>query len=254
MFNFNNLIKLNYSKLTKQEKVVADSLIEYPRFVLEKNISNLALSINVSRNTITRFCKKLGFSGYSEFKYEYNKYLNHGTTIKSTDNNNLIRNIIDDYQRKLSEISNNDYLNDKDINNLAKTILNKNPLKIIGTGKSTPPALQLKYSLQTLGIYAQIMDSIYYSDDFSYLFNKNDIVLVYSVSGHSVLTNAIMQGAITKKAAIYMVTTNKNIKIPLKALFILPNVSIDNNFLFSNHTFFYIFNDILCNAIRILNK
>lgn len=62
------------------------------------------------------------------------------------------------------------------------------------------------------------MDSIYYSNDFSYLFNKDDVVLVYTVSGHSILTKAVMKGAIEKKANVYTVTTNENIEVPLKAL------------------------------------
>lgn len=252
MLDIDTLIKLNYQKMTRQERKVADNLIKYPRFALEKSISNLALSINVSRNTITRFCKVLGFSGYAEFKYEYIKFINRNLRNKTSCNNNFIHEIVTTYKDKIGEIETKGKLENKDIMQLAKSIVQGKPLKIIGTGKSSPVAQQMKYSLQTLGIYAQIMDSIYYSNDFSYLFNKDDVVLVYTVSGHSILTNAVMKGAIEKKANVYMVTTNENIDAPLKSLFVLPNVSVNNSFLFSNHTFFYIFNDILCNYIDIL--
>ena len=252
MLDIETLIKLNYQKMTRQERKVADDLIKYPRFALEKNISNLALSINVSRNTITRFCKALGFSGYAEFKYQYIRFINRNLRNKTSRNNNFIHEIVTTYKNKIGEIETKGKLENKDIRQLAKSIVQRKPLKIIGTGKSSPVAQQIKYSLQTLGIYAQLMDSIYYSNDFSYLFNKDDIVLVYTVSGHSILTSTVMKGAIEKKANIYMVTTNEKIDVPLKALFVLPNVSVDNSFLFSNHTLFYIFNDILCNYIDVL--
>ena len=252
MLDIETLIKLNYQKMTRQERKVADDLIKYPRFALEKNISNLALSINVSRNTITRFCKALGFSGYAEFKYQYIRFINRNLRNKTSRNNNFIHEIVTTYKNKIGEIETKGKLENKDIRQLAKSIVQRKPLKIIGTGKSSPVAQQMKYSLQTLGIYAQLMDSIYYSNDFSYLFNKDDIVLVYTVSGHSILTSTVMKGAIEKKANIYMVTTNEKIDVPLKALFVLPNVSVDNSFLFSNHTLFYIFNDILCNYIDVL--
>lgn len=252
MLDIDTLIKLNYQKMTRQERKVADNLIKYPRFALEKNISNLALSINVSRNTITRFCKALGFSGYTEFKYEYIKFINRRMRNKATSSNNFIHEIITTYKDKIGEIETKGKLKDNDIKQLANSIVEHKPLKIIGTGKSSPVAQQLKYSLQTLGIYAQIMDSIYYANDFGYLFNNDDVVIVYTVSGHSILTNAVMRGAIEKKANVYMVTTNENIDVPLNALFVLPNVGVDNSFLFSNHTFFYIFNDILCNYVDVL--
>lgn len=42
------LIKSALPQLTRQEKIVADSLLEFPELVVEKNITSLAQSIGVT--------------------------------------------------------------------------------------------------------------------------------------------------------------------------------------------------------------
>ncbi|GIN71524.1 N-acetylmannosamine kinase [Bacillus sp. J14TS2] len=250
MVNLIQLIQDNYETFTPQEKIVADNFLEYPRFILDKNISGLAASIGVSRNSITRFCKTLGFSGYTEFKFEFSKFLTLQQGTSDDSNKNLVHEIIHGYKGKLDEILNQNLIKEEGIFELAKEISTASSIKILGTGKSTPPGLQLKYSLQTLGIYAQMMDSLFIADDMEYLFSKEDIVIVYSVSGKSLFTNQILAGALKKKAKIYMITTSKKINLNIERVFVLPNVSQENPFVFSNHTLFYIFNDMLCNAIN----
>ncbi|MGY3779590.1 MurR/RpiR family transcriptional regulator [Isobaculum melis] len=254
MINLMQLIKDHYDQYTPQEKIVADNLLEFPRFILEKNISSLAASINVSRNSITRFCKTLGFSGYTEFKYEFSKYITQQSDRKNQKQTGLVADIIEAYKGKLDEIPAQNFIQDEDVFYLAEEICKASSVKIIGTGKSVPPALQLKYSLQTLEVYVQMMDSLYFSDDLSFLFNEDDVVLVYSVSGKSLATNQVLAGALKAKAKVFMITTAKKLSLDVEKMLILPNVSKNNPFIFSNHTLFYIFNDLLCNAISYYKK
>lgn len=248
MFDFNQLIQEHYDEFTPQEKTVADNFLEFPNHILEKNITNLAASFNVSRNSITRFCQRLGFSGYTELKYEFKKYLASIHSIGSQDTS-LLSNMADAYQEKLSEITFLNTFSDSDIYELAKKIVTAPSIKIIGTGKSTSVALQLKYHLQDLGIYGQFMDYVYLSKDLDFAFNKQDLVIVYSVSGKSYATNAIMQSAINKNSHIIFITTAKNLNFQVEQLFILPNVSHYSPYYLSNHLLLHVFNDILYNAI-----
>ena len=46
-------------------RFIYDNILEVP----DMSIHELAQRISYSTSTIIRFCKKLGFSGFSEFKY-----------------------------------------------------------------------------------------------------------------------------------------------------------------------------------------
>jgi len=57
-----------YVTLTKSEKKVADAVLKDPEKALLATVTDLAESANVGETTIIRFCRKLGFGGYQEFK------------------------------------------------------------------------------------------------------------------------------------------------------------------------------------------
>lgn len=58
-------IKANYDSLTRQHKVIARFLMENPSAVLAMGIDEFAQRVGVSRATVFRFCKEMGFEGYS---------------------------------------------------------------------------------------------------------------------------------------------------------------------------------------------
>lgn len=57
-----------YSGLTKGEKVIADYIMENISTVMEQTISDLAANTGKSEITVSRFCKKLGYSGLQSLK------------------------------------------------------------------------------------------------------------------------------------------------------------------------------------------
>lgn len=64
------LIKLrnDLSSFTKKERVIAEYVLENPRKVSTQTIGSLADSLDLSPGLIVRFCQKLGFQGFPEFK------------------------------------------------------------------------------------------------------------------------------------------------------------------------------------------
>ncbi len=242
------LIKSTRSQLTRQEKIVSDTLIEFPELVLEKNITSLAQSIGVSRNTITRFCKTLGFQGYTEFKYAVNAYYaekSDGNQAAST-----VNLMIKSYKHILDQL----LTKNLDLEYLARQIIAAPAIKLVATGKSAPCADQLKYNLQTLNIYAEVMDKIYFSDSLSYAFKPNDLVIVYTVSGKSALTNKIIASAQQSSISLYAVTVAKKLPFQTTETFTLPNVHDLTKYSISNHLLFYLFNDLLNNEIIKYSK
>lgn len=61
-------MRSNYNNLTKSEKRITDYILNNLKTVMSQTISDLATQTKSSEITISRFCKKLGFSGLQSLK------------------------------------------------------------------------------------------------------------------------------------------------------------------------------------------
>ena len=70
------MLKRNYDTLTKAEQRLADYILSHPRCVLDGlGISDISKAARSSNAALVRLCQKLGYKGYSEFKYSMHRYL-----------------------------------------------------------------------------------------------------------------------------------------------------------------------------------
>lgn len=61
-------IKSLYNGLSAKEQIIADYVLEDPISVAHNSISDLSAELNVAGSTLFQFAKKLGYSGFKEFK------------------------------------------------------------------------------------------------------------------------------------------------------------------------------------------
>ena len=66
--SINNQIFSTYESLYDAEKKVADYIIAHPMDVVEMSIAELASHCEASQATVMRFCKKVGCTGFYQFK------------------------------------------------------------------------------------------------------------------------------------------------------------------------------------------
>ncbi len=66
--NIKDLVLQFYPEMNKAEKQVAQKTLDCPRKIIHMSISELSKFCEVSETTIFRFCNKLGFKGFQEFK------------------------------------------------------------------------------------------------------------------------------------------------------------------------------------------
>ncbi len=69
MLQIEMLIKKYYDHLNENDLSTLRYIIENKRTCAEKSITDIARDCNISRSSILRTTQKLGFSGFSEFKY-----------------------------------------------------------------------------------------------------------------------------------------------------------------------------------------
>lgn len=82
--------------LSNNELAVLRYVYDHPYDVSHMSIQELAQKISYSTSTILRFCKKLGFSGFSEFKYALRGEIQKSDIPKESSQNILSNKIITD--------------------------------------------------------------------------------------------------------------------------------------------------------------
>lgn len=63
-------IRNRYAKLTPAEKRIADYVLRYPSEVLALSAATLSQRAGTASSAVIRFCKALGYSGFSDFKLQ----------------------------------------------------------------------------------------------------------------------------------------------------------------------------------------
>lgn len=77
-------IKSIYKNLTPKEQKIADYILKEPQKVSHSSISDISSDLNIADSTFFQFTKKLGFSGFKDFKMALltsDDYQNPMTTI-----------------------------------------------------------------------------------------------------------------------------------------------------------------------------
>lgn len=75
------IIRINYPSYSKVFRVIADYVLNHPEEVLKTNIHQLARELDTAESSIVRFCKAVGYSGFSELKIMLAKYGHQSSKI-----------------------------------------------------------------------------------------------------------------------------------------------------------------------------
>lgn len=167
-------ISKNSSLLNPTEKEIINYILKNKKIIKNKKIRELASELFVSPNTIMRMCKKLGYSGYSELKYEILEEKKE--TLKKmtpTENNNLI-------ERLQKTISLNSFSR---ISEVVDSIFEKRIIYFYGLGLSRYSILSFSKKLHYLGKVCIVPDD---RDSARIIFQgmtSDDLLFLVSCSG-----------------------------------------------------------------------
>ena len=142
---------------TKSERALADHIVRDADSVVMKTITELAgESDSFSTASITRFCKKIGLSGYSELRLELAKEMATDNARRQivADGENLVPGLVSTVvDASASAINGLKYvLSDDVIKKAVHEILSASSITLAGIGASALVAQDLRQKLLRLGI------------------------------------------------------------------------------------------------------
>lgn len=219
------LIKLKELKdsFTKNEKKLAEYLLENSENIKEANTYNLAEKCEVGQATVVRFAKKLGFKGFPELKLSlvselFNKKQEKKVDIISDEikiddsTENLAHKVA--YENIRSIESSLKTLSYKEIDRAVEVLEKSEKIFILGAGSSSIVAKDMQYKMWELG-----KNIVFDTDQHIQLGNvsmakKEDCVFVISYSGKTLdIYNTLLE---YKKKGVTIISLTQIQENPIK--------------------------------------
>lgn len=182
-------IRHQLDSLSKSEKKVAQAVLKNPGQAVEKNITSLAKSAQVSEPTVVRFCRTIGYDGWHDFKLKLAQNL--ALALPDADEAPLQDDLAADLMNKICSRSINtllDLRNNLDANAIQKALdvlARANKIELYGQGTSGIVAADAQHKFFRSGVPTVAYADPHIHSIAASLLKKGDAVIAISQRGNS---------------------------------------------------------------------
>lgn len=162
--------------LTESEYIVYELLLKDPYVFRASTATEISSRYNISQSSISRFCQKLGFNGFSDFR------LSSATEILTEDINDDSR-IFSQNLFEISKIIEQSVSNDE-LNIILNKIYSSKKIYTSGYASSSLAAKVLYFNLMILGFNAINIEPATETETLR-IMNRDDIIFIFSMSNPS---------------------------------------------------------------------
>ncbi|MBU5213045.1 MULTISPECIES: MurR/RpiR family transcriptional regulator [Heyndrickxia] len=211
------LISTIYKSLTKAEQKVADFVIADTQETVYSSVTDLAEKSGVGETTVIRFCRKLGYRGYQEFKLAIAQNLAdpdeqvHGKIEENDNIETILKKITSQNVQTLE--STLQLLESQKLDKAVEAIMSANKLYFFGVGSSGLTAFDGKYRFMRLGYHVEQSSDSHIMAMNAALVSKNDVVFGISTSGST--KDVVDAIAIAKENNAFIICITNHAKSPI---------------------------------------
>lgn len=244
-------IQASYDTFTKTDLEIADFIINNPRDAARMTPDAIAHETKVSKSAFIRFAKKIGYSGYSEFRFDLSRLLIGDTKHARKENNeeNSLDTITDLYAQYIKNIAS--HITVTELNQAADLILNAQRIKVVGKNRTFNSALQFRQRMSKLGLDSEAMyDSVLYSDAVGILGPK-DLYIIFTTNNNTQYDKVVADLYI-RKCPILVFTMRDDLPFKKKCaqIITLPRISSNSTVSFlDDQAIYFVFIEVLLNVI-----
>ncbi len=247
-----NVIESFYPSLSKQEKKVANYIMEEKGKISYQSLQEIAKKINVGEATIVRFVKKIGFNGFQDLKINIAK--EDFPIIETT-----YEDYIDNIQANItSTISNTKLLIDrKQLDKAISAIGKAERVFLYGVGSSGIAVKELQNRLLRFGKIAVAYTDTHFQIMSAAVMNPKDVAIAITLSGTTPDITDILTIAKNNKTKIIVITNHIMSPAAQLANYVLLTAGretlLDGGSLTAKMSQLYMI-DILCTGYALKNK
>lgn len=246
-------ISSNRSNLTAAENEIANYILDNPKETSESTITNLSKNIGVSEASINRFCKKIGFKGFNEFKISvaqdsyYRKMQDKKRAASSV---NFSETLSFDYTELLSITSEN--IDQILLQDLATQIKQAGNIYIVAFAEAHTVAVHLHYQLLMLSIPTLIVNDLKLLEIITHKCNENDLFFIIAETGNTKELNKLVEKAKQNMPQLIVLTsyeTSNLTKLATKSIIIPNRLSINDSSLISSYISYIFVADLIVGTL-----
>ncbi|CAM4313791.1 MurR/RpiR family transcriptional regulator [Erysipelothrix inopinata] len=241
------LMKINETNFTKQEIIIMDSIIENVEDLTNLSLMEFADKISISKSALLRFCQKIGYEGYSQFKYAISRYVSE--LPASDDNSSQQKNLTDMYSDTI--LTMDSFIGDKDLESLYSKLNNAHSIKVFGYAETGISAHYFSDKLQAYGYDAEAIIQLHNLRRKIQVAHQDDLLIFISISGNTSIMNELVTQAQDAGLKSVLVTQNSfsTFKEYVDQTILLPYFS-ESSFVLDPHVILYVFFSKLINYIN----
>ncbi|NGZ74941.1 MurR/RpiR family transcriptional regulator [Saccharibacillus alkalitolerans] len=237
-------------KFTYGENQIANFVIEHSDFITRHTITALANEIGVSETSINRFCKKIGFKGFNDFKIAIAQdsfYREMQTRKKERREVNLVDGLALDYNELI--VSTSAMVEEAELLRLAELLKNARRVHVFGIFDSFLAATALKNRLLLLGIHAEAANDSRAMKIAASQCTEDDAVIAFTRSGTTQEIVEAISAARANRAQTAAITCYHSSPVTESAAIniIVPDKkSVSSSAMMSNHiTFLFVVDAVM---------
>jgi len=210
------LIKSLLNSFTKTEVKVAEYVLSNIEDIIYISVTELAEKANVGETTVLRFCRKLKFKGFQDFKISLARSTNQlpksSQEIKYDDSAQALRDKLIQSQIKVME----DMRSLLDYTKLELAIdllINAYAIQFYGVGTSNLTAAQGAHSFMRIGKSSDAKQDVHFQAMSTALLTENDVAIGISVSGET--KDTVENLKLAKQAGAKTICITSNARSPI---------------------------------------
>lgn len=246
-------IQSYYEELTKTDKEIAYFFINHTHDAITgMNSEDVAKATKTSKAAISRFCQRIGYNGWSDFRFDLTRSLmsSNDDVSGNNDTSNPIISISNLYSSYITQMQNT--LNLEELKELSKYIVKAQKIKILAKNRTFNSALQFKQRLNRMGVDSEAAsDEALFSDIISILSSKDIAIIFTTTDNTKTFVRYIKELKDTKcKIAVFTMNPNLTFKKDVDWYINLPRISKSTTMSFiDDQPLFMVFIEILLNLI-----
>ena len=217
-------IREHYDEMSKTQRRIADYFLEHADVACFQSLKETAAAAQTTEATILKFCARLGYDGFLQFKRELQEYIKLlmspnekiGFRIRSAqDSKHLMERIIETEKRCLDLTFN--YLVPANLEAFASAIEQAKRVWVVGHRVSEAVARCLVVRLQQVGVWASEVDvqNLYEAEQVAVHATQDDLFIIISFPYYASQTRALVE--YLGKAGIRMVCITDRYSSPVAA-------------------------------------
>ena len=244
-------IQSYYEELTKTDKDIAVYIINNPRDIVTSTLESLALKTSSSKSALSRFAQRIGYTGFTEFKFDMARFLVSHEDENSLEGKDHIQTITETYSSYILKMT--ETLDREQIDRIADIFFSTNNIKIFGINRSYNSANQFKQRLARVG-FSNISsegDQVVIQDFLSTV-RSDDVMFIFSTTDNSKFYTPKIKELKDINPKIVFITCNPSLPFRKQCYeyVVLPRISKDSYASFLDDlAIFFVFIEILIEAI-----